>query len=410
MSQTVLVVDDHAGFRAKARLLLEADGYEVIGEAADAQTAVAEASRLRPEVVLLDVQLPDGDGFDVAARITEGEAAPAVVLTSSRDWSDSAELILRSGARGFLPKDQLSGGATGGAAGVRSLRLALVGLGLAGFTAGLVTLPLALASDFLGDDKAAHAIFGPLITWSFVGTGLYAWWRRPGNNFGPLMTAIGFVWAVSALEASEVEGLFIIGLLVAPLAYALFLHMLVAFPTGRLQTPVERLLVGIGYFDTTVIQVLALLFHQTAGEDDYCNADCPANPLLISDQPGFSDAMFGLQAVIGVFGLTAIAILLVRRWRAASPTQRRALAPVLLGGRGDAGPAQPQPARRRQRLAGRGGGERHRHREPLPDGLGSVRVSGGAAALAPVAGVRRQRLGRAPRRGRPSPKSARGAR
>jgi DNA-binding NarL/FixJ family response regulator len=111
MSQTVLVVDDHAGFRAKARLLLEADGYEVIGEAADAQTAVAEASRLRPEVVLLDVQLPDGDGFDVAARITQDEAAPAVVLTSSRDWSDSAELILRSGARGFLPKDQLSGGA-----------------------------------------------------------------------------------------------------------------------------------------------------------------------------------------------------------------------------------------------------------------------------------------------------------
>ena len=111
MSQTVLVVDDHAGFRAKARLLLEADGYQVIGEAADAQTAVAEASRLRPDVVLLDVQLPDGDGFDVATRITEDEAAPAVVLTSSRDWSDSAELILRSGARGFLPKDQLSGGA-----------------------------------------------------------------------------------------------------------------------------------------------------------------------------------------------------------------------------------------------------------------------------------------------------------
>ena len=76
MSQTVLVVDDHAGFRAKARLLLEADGYEVIGEAADAQTAVAEASRLRPEVVLLDVQLPDGDGFDVAARITEAKRRP----------------------------------------------------------------------------------------------------------------------------------------------------------------------------------------------------------------------------------------------------------------------------------------------------------------------------------------------
>jgi len=121
MPRTVLVVDDHAGFRSRARLLLEAEGYEVVGEAADGQTAVAEARRLHPDLVLLDVQLPDVDGFDVAARIT-GEGGelitgdgvqPAVVLTSSRDWSDSPELILRSGAKGFLPKDQLSGEAVG---------------------------------------------------------------------------------------------------------------------------------------------------------------------------------------------------------------------------------------------------------------------------------------------------------
>lgn len=111
MSRTVLVVDDHPGFRARARLLLESEGYEVVGEAADGATAVAEAQRLRPDIVLVDVQLPDLDGFDVAAQITEADQAPAVVLTSSRDWSESAELILRSGARGFLPKDQLSGGA-----------------------------------------------------------------------------------------------------------------------------------------------------------------------------------------------------------------------------------------------------------------------------------------------------------
>lgn len=92
-------------------MLLEADGYEVVGEAADGATAMTEARRLRPDLVLLDVQLPDHDGFDVAARITVDAGAPAVVLTSSRDWSDSAELIHRSGARGFLPKDQLSGGA-----------------------------------------------------------------------------------------------------------------------------------------------------------------------------------------------------------------------------------------------------------------------------------------------------------
>jgi len=108
VAQTVLVVDDHAGFRSRARMLLEADGYEVVGEAGDGDTALAECRRLGPDIVLLDVQLPDIDGFEVAERIT-GESKAAVVLTSSRDWSDSAELIRRSGARGFVPKDQLSG-------------------------------------------------------------------------------------------------------------------------------------------------------------------------------------------------------------------------------------------------------------------------------------------------------------
>jgi DNA-binding NarL/FixJ family response regulator len=89
-------------------MLLEADGYEVVGEATDGATAMAEARRLRPDLVLLDVQLPDDDGFDVAARITGDAEAPAVVLISSRDWSDSRALLARSGARGFLPKDKLS--------------------------------------------------------------------------------------------------------------------------------------------------------------------------------------------------------------------------------------------------------------------------------------------------------------
>jgi DNA-binding NarL/FixJ family response regulator len=113
MAPSVLIVDDHPGFRAAARRLLESEGYAVVGEAADGADAQTAARELAPDVILLDVQLPDADGFDVAARLTAGGDAPVVVLTSSRDWSDSADLIARSGARGFVPKDQLSGEAVG---------------------------------------------------------------------------------------------------------------------------------------------------------------------------------------------------------------------------------------------------------------------------------------------------------
>ena len=109
MGPRVLIVDDHPSFRASARVLLEAEGFEVIGEADNGASALTEVARLCPEVVLLDVQLPDIDGFDVAARLTGGEDAPPVILVSSRDGSDFGPLVTRSGARGFVPKAELSG-------------------------------------------------------------------------------------------------------------------------------------------------------------------------------------------------------------------------------------------------------------------------------------------------------------
>jgi DNA-binding NarL/FixJ family response regulator len=109
MAPTVLIVDDHPSFRASARVLLEAEGFDVVGEAADGASGLAEAGRLRPEVVLLDVQLPDTDGFEVAGRLTNGGGGPAVILVSSRDSSDFGPLVTRSGARGFVPKAELSG-------------------------------------------------------------------------------------------------------------------------------------------------------------------------------------------------------------------------------------------------------------------------------------------------------------
>jgi len=108
VKETVLIVDDHAAFRRSARLLLEADGYKVIGEAEDGRSALVETESLAPDVVLLDVCLPDRDGFEVASELT-GRNLAVVVLTSSRDGQDFGALVAESGARGFIPKTSLSG-------------------------------------------------------------------------------------------------------------------------------------------------------------------------------------------------------------------------------------------------------------------------------------------------------------
>ena len=107
-SQTILIVDDHAGFRACARHLLEREGFLVVGEAADGASAVECAHDLTPGVALVDVHLPDIDGFEVALRLAKLEVPPIVVLTSSHARCEVEALAVGSGARGFLPKDELS--------------------------------------------------------------------------------------------------------------------------------------------------------------------------------------------------------------------------------------------------------------------------------------------------------------
>jgi DNA-binding NarL/FixJ family response regulator len=106
---TVLIVDDHSDFRESARALLESDGFDVVGEAADGKEALIEAERLRPEVVLLDIQLPDEDGFAVAQRLAACVAAPAVVLISSREAAAYGPRLDATPARGFIAKRSLSG-------------------------------------------------------------------------------------------------------------------------------------------------------------------------------------------------------------------------------------------------------------------------------------------------------------
>jgi DNA-binding NarL/FixJ family response regulator len=108
MARSVLIVDDHAGFRAQARALLAVAGYDVVGEAADGASGVRVAMDLAPDVVLLDVQLPDLTGFEVVRQIRSRPDPPAIILISSRDAADYGSRIARSGARGFITKAELS--------------------------------------------------------------------------------------------------------------------------------------------------------------------------------------------------------------------------------------------------------------------------------------------------------------
>jgi DNA-binding NarL/FixJ family response regulator len=110
VAPSVLIVDDHPSFRASARAILEADGFTIVGEAVDGASALALLRQLRPDVVLLDVQLPDMTGFDVCTECGDLDTT-SVVLVSSRDAADYGSLIESSGARGFVPKAELSGAA-----------------------------------------------------------------------------------------------------------------------------------------------------------------------------------------------------------------------------------------------------------------------------------------------------------
>jgi len=109
MRKTVLIVDDHPSFRASARRMLEADGYDVVGELDNGDGVVAAVEKLNPEVVLLDVRLPDIDGFEVTRRLLDANgASPQIVLVSSHDFTDLGEAVGASGARGFVAKSELS--------------------------------------------------------------------------------------------------------------------------------------------------------------------------------------------------------------------------------------------------------------------------------------------------------------
>ena len=118
VGRTVLIVDDHGAFRSAARALLEASGFDVVGEAADGTSALAAARQLRPDIVLLDVQLPDLDGFAVAERLALDTVRPAIVLTSSRSIGSFRRRLAANPGLTFIAKNDLSGEALAAATAV----------------------------------------------------------------------------------------------------------------------------------------------------------------------------------------------------------------------------------------------------------------------------------------------------
>jgi DNA-binding response OmpR family regulator len=109
MRPRIVIVDDDPAFLATVRVLLEAEGFVVVGEALNGLDGVAAADELKPDLVLVDVNLPDIDGFEVVNRLADGEAAPPVVLTSIRAASDFGNLIQASRARAFIAKSEITG-------------------------------------------------------------------------------------------------------------------------------------------------------------------------------------------------------------------------------------------------------------------------------------------------------------
>jgi signal transduction histidine kinase len=210
-----------------------------------------------------------------------------------------------------------------------ALRRALVTMGVVAFVGGLITIPITLSSDHVGP-RGFYLAQQLLIGWSFVGTGLFMWWRRPENRLGMLMTAVGFTWLLGSLAASSDGHVFFISEVCAALPYAFLVQMLVSFPDGQLHTRLERAVVAATWFDVTIMQWAQQPFAQYP-RMSHCDG-CPANPWLISENKGLVDALANLQSLFAVIIVAGLIVALVRRSRALAPTQRRQLNPVIWTG------------------------------------------------------------------------------
>jgi signal transduction histidine kinase len=204
------------------------------------------------------------------------------------------------------------------------LRRALIGLAVAGLALGLAALALVTTSD-RESDSAAWIVLALTLGWGFAGAGIFAWWRRPENRTGPLMTLVGFTRFLGALGSADAAWAYTLGLLVGALWLGALVHMLVAFPTGRVEPGLERRVVLLGWSAAVALPLLVALVTARPGD---CR-DCPENLLLTWDNETAADVVQAAVVVVPAALLVGLGVVMIRRWRGFGKVQRRALAPVV---------------------------------------------------------------------------------
>ena len=197
---------------------------------------------------------------------------------------------------------------------------------IAAVALGILLLALTPGAERLPPGGRLVPVFIVIVGWSFAGLGLFAWWRRPDNPLGPLMAAFGLVVLLSGLSIADAPGLFLLAAPADALALALFVHLLLAFPAGRLEDGVSRAIVIGGYAAATLPVVVAMLAGDPAG-DPGCG-DCPPNPIAVISEDGLATAALAVKSVAGLALAVAAIVVVVRRARGASAFRRRAFAPL----------------------------------------------------------------------------------
>ncbi len=193
------------------------------------------------------------------------------------------------------------------------------------FVLGVVILAATPGFEHVPPGGRAIPYLGIMLSWGFVAVGSYAWLRRPDNRTGALMTILGVGVGVTGLSLFDVPALWALGAMADTVIVSVLVHLLLAFPSGRLETRSARVVVAIAYA-AGALQPALVLFTRCEEEG------CPDNPILIADNATIADVIAVVQAIFAVVSVGLTVVLLLRRWRESNPAQRRGLEPVLLLG------------------------------------------------------------------------------